>query len=73
MPRLEVWVAVDFDSDFDGPKRTLCPTDLVVEQGAYTVEGKIHTLIPGGIPVCAKLQRGHAGATDELVRTEFHE
>ena len=69
VPRLEVWVAVDFDSDFDGPKRTLCPTDLVVEQGAYTVEGKINTLIPGGIPVCAKLQRGDADATDELVRT----
>ena len=74
VPRLEVWVAVDFDADFAGPKRTLCAdTDLVVEQGAYTREGKIHKLIPGGTPVCPKLQRGHAGATDELVRTEFHE
>ena len=73
VPRLEVWVAVDFEADFGGPKRTLCATDLVVEQGAYTLDGKIHRLIPGGTPVCAKLQRGHDGATDELVRTEFHE
>ena len=44
-----------------------------MEQGAYNVEGKIIPLIPDGRPVCAKLQRGDADATDELVRTEFHE
>jgi hypothetical protein len=28
-----VWIAVDFDAA--KRERTLCPTDLVVEQGAY--------------------------------------
>ena len=31
--RLKVWIAVDFDAA--KCERTLCPTDLVVEQGAY--------------------------------------
>ena len=64
--RLEVWIAVDFDAA--KRERTLCPTDLVVEQGAYDLDGKNQT---GGIPVSAQLWRAVGDAVDELVRAEL--
>ena len=64
--RLEVWIAVDFDAA--KRERTLCPTDLVVEQGACGLDGKNQT---GGIPVSARLWRAVDDAVDELVRAEL--
>ena len=63
---LEVWIAVDFDAA--KRERTLCPTDLVVEQGACGLDGKNQT---GGIPVSAQLWRAVDDAVDELVRAEL--
>ena len=65
--RLEVWIAVDFNAS-TGSERTLCPTDLVVEQGAYALDGQVQT--PGGrSPVHAQLRRAVGDAViDEFVR-----
>ena len=61
-----MWIAVYFDAS--ERERTLCSTDLVVEQGAANIDGQTNRRA-----VCARLSptgaNGEKLAVDEFVRT----